>query len=177
MQTELEYTWRFPESLYEPLIWDSEEVYSIFSASTSLTETTSKSSRWSLLQCPVKYIKERAIEQNQDCVLFFCDDKAKVPFGDPDHLISMSIVPTTSTLSFLDHDMTRASITPSVLLNSKISGDLNSTFGKVTAVINDSAFQTTSPIQHDATITKMKSLQFWSNSLMGHWSTEYPWEC
>ena len=31
----IEYTASFPESLYEPLIWDSEEV----SASTSLTES------------------------------------------------------------------------------------------------------------------------------------------
>ena len=91
----------------------------------------------------LKCIKEKAIEHKQDCVLFFCDDKAKVTFEDPDHLISMSIVPTTSTLSSLDYDMTRASITSSVLLNSKISGDINSTFGKVTTVINDSAFQTT----------------------------------
>lgn len=115
----------------------------------------------------LKYIKERAIEQKQDCVLFFCDDKAKVPFGDPDHLIStgvrgrMSIVPTTSTLSSLDHDMTRASITPSVLLNCKIPGDINSSFvrGKVTTVINDSAFQTASPFRHNATIAKLLSEQ------------------
>ena len=39
MQTELKYTARFPKSLNEPLIWDSEERLSKFSASTSLTET------------------------------------------------------------------------------------------------------------------------------------------
>ena len=36
MQTELEYTAQFPESLYEPLIWDSEEaLVQIFSLDES----------------------------------------------------------------------------------------------------------------------------------------------
>lgn len=82
----------------------------------------------------LKYLKERAIEDQKSCALYFCDDKAKVPFGDPEHLIStgvrgrMSIVPTTSTLSALDHDMTRASLTPSVVLQCQIPNDINNSF-------------------------------------------------
>ena len=46
--------------------------------------------------------------------LLFCDDKAKVSFGDPDVYVSIgvhgkqSIVPTNTTLRALDHDMTKA---------------------------------------------------------------------
>ena len=82
----------------------------------------------------LKYLKERAIEDQKSCALYFCDDKAKVPFGDPEHLIStgvrgqMSIVPTTSTLSALDHDMTRASLAPSVVLQCQIPNDINNSF-------------------------------------------------
>lgn len=93
----------------------------------------------------LKYLKEMAIEQKNNCLLYFCDDKAKVPFEDPNHYIStgvrgrMSIVPTTSTLSALDHDMIRASVTPSVLLQSKIPEDISKSFvrEKVTTIIND----------------------------------------
>ena len=47
MQTELEYTARFPESLYEPLIWDlGEASVQIFSwMTTSLIETTTRHDR------------------------------------------------------------------------------------------------------------------------------------
>jgi len=72
----------------------------------------------------------------------------------------MSIVLTTSTLSALDHDMTRASVTPSVVLQCQIPNDINNSFvrGKVTTIIiNDSAFQTASPFRHNATLAKLIS--------------------
>ena len=73
----------------------------------------------------------------------------------------MSIVPTTSTLSALDHDMTRASVTPSVVLQCQIPNDINNSFvrGKVTTTLNDSAFQTASPFIHNATLAKLISQQ------------------
>lgn len=55
-----------------------------------------------------------------------CDDKAKVPIGDPGAAVSTgvrgkkSIVPTSSTLVALDHDMTRCSLTPSVVLQCEV---------------------------------------------------------
>lgn len=113
----------------------------------------------------LKYLKEMAIEQQNNSLLYFCDDKAKVPFGDPDNFVStgvrgrMSIVPTTSTLTALDHDMTRASVTPSVLLQCKIPEDINKSFvrGKVTTIINDSVFQMASPFRHNAALAQLIS--------------------
>ena len=114
-----------------------------------------------------RYLKERAVQQHETVMLFFCDDKAKVPFGDPNHLISSgvrgkkSIVPSTSTLSALDHDMTRASLTPSVILQCKVPSDVDKSFvrGQVTTVVNDSTFQASSPFRHNAVLGKMISQQ------------------
>lgn len=110
-----------------------------------------------------KYMKERAIVQRDQCLLLFCDDKAKVPFGDPDHAIStgvrgkQSIVPTSSTLVALDHDMTRSSLTPSVFLLCDIPETINASFvrGQVTTIVNDATFQTSSPFRHGAAMAKM----------------------
>lgn len=112
-------------------------------------------------------LKERSIELQKLCAVYFCDDKAKVPFGDPEHFVStdvggrMLIVPTTSTLSALDHDITCASVTPSVVLQCHIPNDVNNSFdrGKVTTIINDSVFQMASPFRHDATLAKLISQQ------------------
>lgn len=60
-----------------------------------------------------KYLKQFATD-HRDVVVFFCaDDKAKVPFGEPGHLISTgvrgksSLVPSTTTLVAEDHDVNK----------------------------------------------------------------------
>jgi hypothetical protein len=68
------------------------------------------------------YLKERACEMRDSAVLMCCDDKAKIPIGDPGAAVSTGVrgkktlAPSTTTLASLDHDMTRASVTPSVTL-------------------------------------------------------------
>lgn len=68
-----------------------------------------------------KYLKAFAIEEKEKCILTFSDDKAKVSIGEPGLSVSTgvrgkrSIVPTTSTLVALDHDMTKSSLTLSVV--------------------------------------------------------------
>lgn len=81
-----------------------------------------------------KYLKAFAIEEKEKCILICCDDKAKVPIGEPGLSVSTgvrgkrSIVPTTSTLVALDHDMTKCSLTPSVVLKCNIPSSLDKSF-------------------------------------------------
>ena len=67
-----------------------------------------------------KYLKEFVIKYRQEVVLFCADDKAKIPFGEPGHLLSTgvrgqkSLVPTDITLVAEDHDVhKKGSLTPS----------------------------------------------------------------
>ncbi|XP_041378644.1 uncharacterized protein LOC121390784 [Gigantopelta aegis] len=110
-----------------------------------------------------RYLKERAIKLKNNCTLMFCDDKAKVPYGEPGSSVStgvrgkVSIVPTSTTLVALDHDMTKASLTPSVVLDCNIPESIDKSFvqGRVTTVINDSIFQTASPFRHAIVLAKV----------------------
>ena len=116
-------------------------------------------------QAQFRYLKEMAIQLKENAVLMFCDDKAKVPLGDPGSAVSSgvrgkkSIVPTSTTLASLDHDMTKASITPSVMLRCNVPETINGSFvqGKVTTVVNDSVFQQASPFRHAAILSKLLS--------------------
>lgn len=109
------------------------------------------------------YMKERAVELGKKCVLFCSDDKAKVPVGEPGAAVSTgvrgrtSIVPTSTTLVALDHDMTKSSLTPSVILQCNIPENANKSFvnGIVTTALNDSVFQSSSPFRHAAMISKI----------------------
>ncbi|XP_070559193.1 uncharacterized protein [Ptychodera flava] len=110
-----------------------------------------------------KYLKNKATELKDRCVMFCCDDKAKVPFGEPGHAVSTgvrgkkTITPTGTTLCALDHDMTKASLTPSVILQCTIPENVEKSFvrGKVTTVVNDSVFQQSTPFRHAAQLTKI----------------------
>lgn len=88
-----------------------------------------------------------------DVMLFFCDDKAKVPVGNPGSPVStevrgrQSIVPVTTDFVALDLDMLSASLTPSVVLHCFIPDDTEKSFvrGQVYIAVNDSVFQASSP--------------------------------
>ena len=103
-----------------------------------------------------KYLKEKAVEQRQDVALFFCDDKAKIPIREPNAPVSTgvrgkkSVAPVSTTISALDHDMTKASLTPSVILHCSIPESTDKSFvqGTVTTCINDSVFQASNPFRH-----------------------------
>lgn len=112
----------------------------------------------------LKYFKHMAVEQKEaKPVVLFCDDKAKVPVGEPDAPVSTGVrgkktlAPADTTLSALDHDMTKASLTPSVYLRCSVPESVDKSFvqGTVTTVSNDSVFETSSPFRHAATICKM----------------------
>ena len=58
-----------------------------------------------------RYLREMAIIYRGEYVLLSCDDKAKVDFGEPGAVLSTgvrekkSLIPTTSILEALDHDV------------------------------------------------------------------------
>lgn len=75
----------------------------------------------------LKYLKEMFVELRYfEVLVFFCDDKAKVSIGEPKALMSTgvrekaTIVPVNIILCALDHDMTKASLTPSLYLKCDI---------------------------------------------------------
>lgn len=64
--------------------------------------------------------------------------------------------PVNTTLFALDHDMTKASLTPSVYLKCDIpeSAAQSSVKGEVTNVVNNSVFETSSPFRHATSLAK-----------------------
>ena len=114
-----------------------------------------------------KYLKLRVIEQRDKAVLLCCDDKAKVPFGEPGKAVSTavrgkkSIVPTSSKLVAMDHDMNKGSLTPSVVLQCKVPESTDKSFvrGNVYTAVNDSVLQSASPFRHAAFTVKILSSQ------------------
>ena len=110
-----------------------------------------------------RYLKHRAVELGPDCTMFCCDDKAKIPVGEPGVFVSTgvrgkkSIAPTTSVLGALDHDMTKCSVTPSVYFKVLIPDTVDQSFyrGIMYVSVNDSVFQTSSPFRHAASLVKV----------------------
>jgi hypothetical protein len=115
----------------------------------------------------LKYLKQKAIELRDHSMLMFCDDKAKVPIGEPGTPVStgvrgrQTLAPSASTLAACDHDMTKASITPSVILQCDIPESVEKSFvrGQVTTIVNDSVFQTSNPFRHGAALVKVVKMQ------------------
>ena len=111
----------------------------------------------------LKYMKHLAIKVRDDCIMFCYDDKAKVYLGEPGTVLSTgarskkTLAPTSTTIAALDHDVNhKGSLTPSVYLRCDIPDEPSRSFcrGTVTTVINDSIFQSSSPMRHAVTIVK-----------------------
>ena len=73
------------------------------------------------------YMREMAIKCREDFLFLSCNDKAKIDYGEPGYALSTgvcgrkSVVPTTSTLGALDHDVNqKGSLTPTMTLACKI---------------------------------------------------------
>ena len=97
-----------------------------------------------------KYLKELAVLNRDSCMFISCDDKAQVNFGEPGFMISSgvrgkkSIVPTTTTLGSLEHDVNqKGSIIPIVTLICDVPVDMSSSFcrGNVHVTLKESVFQ------------------------------------
>ena len=97
-----------------------------------------------------KYSKEMASRFPDTTMYISYDDKAKIDFGEPGHVLStgvrgkMGIAPTSTTIVAEDHDTNRkGTITPSVILDVNIPCNSFDSFyrGQVTAILKDSVFQ------------------------------------
>ena len=73
----------------------------------------------STIALPYSNTSNKTVELGERCIVVCCDDKAKVPIGEPGFAVSTgvrgkkTIAPTDTTLVAADHDMTKASVTPS----------------------------------------------------------------
>lgn len=122
----------------------------------------------------LKYLKELAVKLNRVSSLFFMDDKAKINFGEPGHILSTgvsgkaSLAPTQTTLSAEDHDVHhKGSFTPSVYLNWKVPQDASKSFcrGEVTVILNDSVLQKSCPFRHAASMIRLLQQKDQRNTL------------
>lgn len=110
-----------------------------------------------------KYFKERAVEEREIVAVFFCDDKAKIPVGEPDAPISTGVrgkktlAPVSTTLAAKDHDIHKSSLTPSVILQCDVPNAVNQSFvrGTVTNIVNDSVFEMSNPFRHAAALIRV----------------------
>ncbi|XP_014676567.1 PREDICTED: uncharacterized protein LOC106816458 [Priapulus caudatus] len=111
----------------------------------------------------LQYFKEKAVELRDEASVFCCDDKAKIPLGEPDCPVSTGVrgkktlAPVTTTLGACDHDMTMASLVPSVILATEIPESSQKSFvrGTVTTVVSDAVFKGSNPFRHAATLVKL----------------------
>lgn len=94
-----------------------------------------------------------AIKYHEHSLFLSCDDKARIEVGEPGFAISSgvrgkkSIVPATSYLGALDHDVNqKGTITPSVVMCCDIPANITESFyrGEVFVGLKDSVFQASS---------------------------------
>ena len=89
-------------------------------------------------------------------MVFCCDDKAKVHVGEPTAPVSTgvrgrtSIVPLSTTLEALGHDLHKSSLTPNIVLKCDIPVTIDRSFvqGNVYYTVSDSVFQSSSQFRH-----------------------------
>ena len=89
-------------------------------------------------------------------MVFCCDDKAKVHVGEPTAPVSTgvrgrtSIVPLSTTLEALDHDLHKSSLTPNIVLKCDIPVTIDRSFVQrnVYYTVSNSVFQLSSPFRH-----------------------------
>lgn len=113
-----------------------------------------------------KYLRAMAVDMKYANPVFVCmDDKAKVPIGEPGEPTSTNVRnrPTLAVKSHLptamDHDHTRGSFTPSVILHSEIPSEGGSFYrGQVDVRLKDSVFTPSNPFLHVAEWTASMAL-------------------
>ena len=103
-----------------------------------------------------KYLKAFCVKYRENAMLLSCDDKHNIKVGEPQHpvaaldrgkrVISHGGIPVLA----LDHDFTKAKITPSVTLVAEIPSSVSESFyrGKVYVHVKDSILSPSSPLVH-----------------------------
>ena len=108
-------------------------------------------------------MRSRACELKDHACVFFIDDKAKIPLGEPDNPVSTgirgksSLAPSTTTLSALDHNVSsKGHLTPSVILHPNIPDKVEKSWyqGKVRVTLHDAVFQQSDPFRYAAMLIR-----------------------
>ena len=105
-----------------------------------------------------KYLRSMAVDLRQHSLFLCMDDKAKVPVGEPDKPTSTNMrskstyAEESEELTAMDHDLTKCSLTPSVILQCDIPEAKNGSFyqGQADVCIKDSVFEPSNPFRHMA---------------------------
>lgn len=109
-----------------------------------------------------KYQRAMAVDLRNTQPVFVCmDDKAKIPIGEPGRPTSTnvrsrpSLVAKGHPLTAMDHDHSKASLTPSVILRSTVPTDSNGSFyrGQADVRLKDSVFEQSGPFRHMAELS------------------------
>jgi len=103
-----------------------------------------------------RYEREFAIKYRDECMFLCIDDKHKIKVGEPGFPVASAergrqvIVSLTETLVAGDHDFTKFSLIPSVILNVSIPDDIGGSWytGQVYIALKDAAFQPSSALRH-----------------------------
>ena len=103
-----------------------------------------------------RYEREFAIKHRTECMFFCIDDKHKIKCGEPGFPVAAAergrqvIVSANKIIAAGDHDFTKFSLVPSVILNVDIPESLEGTFytGQVYISLKDAAFQASSSLRH-----------------------------
>ena len=100
-----------------------------------------------------RYIRELAIQDRGNCVFISCDDKSKIDFGEPGHVLSSgvrekkSIAPSNTTLVSLDHDVAhKGNVIPTVDMICDVPESIDDSFyrGVVNIKLKEGVFQPSS---------------------------------
>lgn len=103
-----------------------------------------------------KYLKHFSVQYRDHTLLLSCDDKHNIQVGEPQHAVAALdrgkrvLGHEGIPILALDHDFTKAKVTPSVSLVIDIPASPSETFyrGKVYTHVKDSIFSPSSPLVH-----------------------------
>ena len=118
--------------------------------------------------CIYRYEREYAVFMRDHAVFLSIDDKHRVKIGEPDFPVASAergrqvIVPCGSQLLAGDHDFTKFSVVPSVVLLTEIPEEFSGSWysGQVFVMLKEGAFEPSSPARHStelATIIEQRA--------------------
>ena len=110
-----------------------------------------------------RYMREYAIKMKEFCTLVCIDDKHKLKVGEPGCPVAAAergkrvLVRAGTTFEVGDHDFTKFSITPSVILAVDIPDNIQESWyrGQVFVGYKDAAFEPSSPMRHAAELSSV----------------------
>ena len=113
-----------------------------------------------------RYIREYALMLSNHCMLVSIDDKHRVKVGEPGYPVAAAEhgrrvpVRLDEYLTVLDHDFTKYSLIPSVILVIDIPEEISDSWysGQVFVGIKDAVFEASSPFRHACELNMVLSI-------------------